>query len=195
MKNIFTIPNVISFFRILLIPVFVIFYLAGDEDSKYIQIAIMIVIISGVSDIIDGFIARHFKMISDFGKVLDPIADKLTQASVVLCLSIMHPLALFPMFGVLFFKELITMIVAIHLLSKGTKPISSKWFGKLSTVVIFLTMVYTLLIDLLPTYIPQIPLYFFSLASIVCMLISVTGYFKIFSKHVKGDIPSNETLR
>lgn len=195
MKNIFTIPNIISFFRILLIPLFVVAYFAGNSDPKYVQLAILIVVISGISDIVDGFIARHFKMVSDFGKVLDPIADKLTQASVVLCLSIMHPLALFPMFSVLFFKELLTLIVAIHLLSKGTKPISSKWFGKLSTVVIFATMVYTLLIDLFPHYIPELPLYLFSLASIVCMLISVTGYFKIFSKHVKGDSTDNETMR
>lgn len=187
MKNIFTIPNVISFFRILLIPIFVVAYLSGKDNPQYIQFAIGVVVFSGISDVVDGFIARHFNMVSDFGKVLDPIADKLTQASVVLCLSVAHPFALFPMFIVLFFKELLTMIVAIHVLSKGTKPISSKWFGKLSTVVIFVTMVYTLLIDLFPLYIPEFPLYALSALSIICMLISVTGYFKIMKKHVKGD--------
>lgn len=194
MKNIFTIPNIISFFRLLLIPIFMATYLVGRDDPKYIQIAIAVVVLSGISDIVDGFIARHFNMVSDFGKVIDPIADKLTQASVMLCLCLVHPLALAPMFAVLFLKELLTMIVAIHILSKGTKPISSKWFGKLSTVVIFFTMVYTLLVDLFPTYIPEIPLYFFSFASIVCMLISVIGYFKIFKKHVKGDKTVDETL-
>ncbi len=185
MKNIFTIPNIISMFRLVLIPFFVISYFMGVNDIKYIYIAIIIVLISGLSDVVDGFIARHFNMVSDLGKVLDPIADKLTQATVILSLGIMHPLAIFPMFSVLFIKELLTLFFAIHLLSKGTKPISSRWFGKLSTVVIFLTMVYTLLVDIF-TFV-EFPIYILSACSIVCMIISITGYFRMFHGDVKGD--------
>ena len=190
MKNIFTIPNIISLFRLILVPLFVITYFAETENNYYFW-SIVIVLISGLSDIVDGFIARRFNMISDLGKVLDPIADKLTQVVIILSLAIRHP-SIFPMFIVLFVKELLTLFVAVHLLSKGTKPISSKWFGKLSTVVIFLTMFYTILVDI--SDISEFPLYFLIAASIVCMLISLIGYFKLFSKHVKGDPQNNEVV-
>ena len=140
MKNIFTIPNVISFFRILLIPIFVVAYLSGKDNPQYTQFAIGVVVVSGISDVIDGFIARHFNMVSDVGKVLDPIADKLTQAVLLLSLAIKH-LEIFPMFVVLFVKELLTLFVAAYLLTHGTKPISSKWFGKLSTAILYAVMI------------------------------------------------------
>lgn len=190
MKNIFTIPNIISLFRLMLIPLFVVTYFNESENNYYLW-SIIIVVVSGMSDIIDGFIARKFNMVSDLGKVLDPIADKLTQVVVILSLAIRHP-SIFPMFIVLFAKELITLFAAAHLLSKGTKPISSKWFGKLSTVVIFLTMVYTIAGDIYS--ISAIPQYILVFASIVCMIISLCGYFKLFSKDVKGETSSNEIV-
>lgn len=195
MKNIFTIPNIISLFRLMLIPLFVVTYFDKSENDYYLW-SVIIVIISGLSDIIDGFIARRFNMVSDLGKILDPIADKLTQVVVILSLAINHPI-LFPMFIVLFIKELLTLFAAAHILSNGVKPISSKWFGKLSTVVIFLTMVYTIVIDLYSnssTVISELPLYFLVIASIVCMIISLCGYFRMFSKDVKGEPRNNETV-
>ena len=191
MKNIFTIPNLISLFRLMLIPLFVVTYFNESENNYYLW-SIIIVVVSGISDVVDGFIARKFNMVSDLGKVLDPIADKLTQVVVIMSLAIKHP-SIFPMFIVLFAKELITLFAAAHLLFKGTKPISSKWFGKLSTVVIFLTMVYTIAGDLYD--ISKIPQYILVFASIVCMIISLCGYFKLFSKDVKGDPSKNETMR
>lgn len=183
MKNILTIPNIISFIRLLLIPFFAIFYFADNIEEHYTW-CIFIVLLSGLSDVVDGFIARKCNMVSDLGKILDPIADKLTQVVILLCLAINHP-SLLPMFGVLFLKELVTLFAAIYVLSNGTKPISAKWWGKLSTIVIFLTMVYTVLLDIYS--ISVIPLYILVTASIICMVISVSGYFKMFSGQVKGD--------
>jgi cardiolipin synthase len=174
----------------MLIPLFVVTYF--DQSGRdYHLWSVIIIIVSGISDVVDGFIARKFKMISDLGKVLDPIADKLTQVVVILSLAIKHRI-LFPMFIVLFVKELLTLFAAAHILSKGVKPISSKWFGKLSTVVIFLTMVYTIFIDLYA--VTSIPLYFLVIASIICMIISLCGYFRMFSKDVKGDPSNNEAV-
>ena len=188
MKNLITIPNIISFFRILLIPLFAVAYFRDELTMSW---SLIILIISGVSDVIDGFIARKFNMISDLGKVLDPIADKLTQAVVLLCLTIKHMIIL-PTFIVLFIKELLTMFAAIHILSNGTKPISSRWFGKLSTVVIFITMAYAIIVDIYS--LSQIPLHILNVISIVCMTISVCGYFKMFKSEVKGDLSNDETL-
>lgn len=183
MKNFFTIPNIISFVRLLMIPFFAICYFSDNIQNRYI-FCIILVVLSGLSDVIDGFIARKFNMISDLGKILDPIADKLTQVVILLCLCINHP-SLFLMFGVLFLKELFTLFAAIYVLSNGIKPISARWWGKLSTIVIFLTMFYTVLLDLVD--ISRIPLYILTFASIICMIISLSGYFRMFSGQVKGD--------
>ncbi len=183
MKKIFTIPNIISLFRLLLIPMFVFFYFKDDVENHFWG-AIFIVLLSGISDVVDGFIARNFNMVSDFGKILDPIADKMTQAVVILCLAINHTV-LIPMFAVLFLKESLTMFAAIHLLSSGTKPISSKWWGKLTTVVIFITMVYTVIMDMYT--VPNFVLYILILMSIICMVLSMGNYGKMFFGQAKGE--------
>ena len=86
-KNILTIPNLISLFRILLIPLIIWLYCGKKQYTA----TIAVIVISGASDIIDGKIARKFHMVSDVGKVLDPIADKLTQATLVICLTARYP--------------------------------------------------------------------------------------------------------
>ena len=81
-KNIFTIPNILSMFRLLLLPVIVYTYI---NQKDYVLTGILLVI-SGLTDLLDGYIARTFNMMSDLGKILDPVADKATQAVVLLCL-------------------------------------------------------------------------------------------------------------
>ena len=81
-NRILTIPNILSFVRIGLITFIMWLYLAKERYEA----ALFVLIASGLTDIVDGFIARRFNMISDFGKIIDPIADKLTQASVLFCL-------------------------------------------------------------------------------------------------------------
>lgn len=184
MKNIFTIPNIISFIRLLLIPFFAIIYFNDSIEYKYFW-CIFIVLLSGLSDIVDGVIARKCNMVSDLGKILDPIADKLTQVVILLCLLINYPVLL-PMFCVLFLKELFTLFASIYVLTNGTKPISARWWGKLSTIVIFTTMVYAVLLDIVGN-LTLIPLYILIVASIVCMIISVLGYFRLFSGEIKGE--------
>ena len=99
-NKIFTIPNALSFFRICLIPLIIWLYVVKIQPFW----AGYILILSGITDIVDGFIARHFHMISNLGKVLDPIADKLTQAAVLICLIVRFPFMLFP-FILLIAKE------------------------------------------------------------------------------------------
>ena len=85
-KEILTIPNLLTLFRLLLIPVYVRIYLHASEDSEFF-LAGIILAVSCITDMVDGQIARHFNMISRLGKVLDPLADKLTQLALILCLS------------------------------------------------------------------------------------------------------------
>ena len=81
-KKIFTIPNLLSFFRILLIPLMWYLYVIAHEPGW----TVAVLALSGLSDLVDGKIARKYHMTSDLGKVLDPIADKLTQVTLVVCL-------------------------------------------------------------------------------------------------------------
>ena len=78
-----TVPNILSLFRIALIPVLVLTYLSCDD----IWLPASVLVLSGLTDLLDGWIARHFNQISEIGKLLDPIADKLTQFTVVVCLA------------------------------------------------------------------------------------------------------------
>ena len=182
MNKIFTIPNIISFIRILLIPVIAVMYFSANLQHNYAY-ALIILFLSGVSDVVDGFIARHFNAVSDIGKVLDPVADKLTQAVILFCLCLRNKIIM-PMFVVLFVKELLTLVAATYLLKNGTKPISAKWWGKLSTIAIYLTIFYSIAADLF-SVLPNIALYGLIVISIVCMLISMIGYMRLFLKRDK----------
>ena len=134
-KKIFTIPNVLSFIRICLIPLIVWLYI-GKED--YLLTGIF-VIISGLTDVVDGFIARRFKMISDLGKVLDPIADKATQITVLILLTISFPLMLLPIIvGVV--KEIFMTITGYMIIKKCDVVLGACWHGKLATVWLTITM-------------------------------------------------------
>ena len=90
-KEILTIPNILSLFRLLLIPVYVAIYQNAQEASDY-YLAAGILTVSCLTDMIDGKIARHFNMISSVGKILDPIADKATQFTLIICLMVRYPI-------------------------------------------------------------------------------------------------------
>ena len=117
LKTIVTIPNLLSFFRILLVPVFLILYF-WDIKNHYVYAALVLVI-SGLTDVTDGIIARRFHMISTFGKIIDPIADKLTQASVVIAISINHPIFIVLMVMFLI-KEFMMLLGSIKLFEKAS---------------------------------------------------------------------------
>ena len=113
---IFTVPNCISFFRILLIIPFVLFFLCG----KYIE-AFSFILLSGISDCLDGFFARKLNQVSKLGKLLDPIADKLTLVAVVICFGILIPV-IFPFLSVLIVKDVLMLTGGFYLLKKGIEP-------------------------------------------------------------------------
>ena len=139
-ENVLTIPNLLSLVRILLIPLIIWLYCA----QKAYMHTFIVIAISGFTDIIDGKIARKFDTVSDVGKVLDPIADKLTQAALVICLIARYPWmwAILALFAV---KECL-MLLWGYLTLKSTDTINgAKWYGKLSTVVLYAVMMILIL--------------------------------------------------
>ncbi len=131
-ENILTIPNMISLFRIILIPIIIWLYCCSCDYTA----AAIIVALSGITDIIDGKIARKINMVSDLGKVLDPIADKLTQLALICCLTTRFQW-MWGLLILLIIKECL-MILWGYLTIKTTNAVNSaKWYGKLSTVILY----------------------------------------------------------
>lgn len=138
-KDVFTIPNLLSLFRLVLIPVYVAIYLNAQELWEYF-LAAAILAVSCLTDMIDGKIARHYNMISTLGKILDPIADKATQFTLTLCLSIKHPVLRFVL--VLFIiKELFQGIAGLVNLRRGKMLPGALIAGKVCTTILFISLI------------------------------------------------------
>ena len=141
-NKVITIPNMLSITRIALIPLFVWLYAV-----KHLHTAAGIVfIISGITDIVDGFIARRFQMISDIGKVLDPVADKLTQVAMLICLLLRFPLMLIP-FGLLIIKEIYMAISGVLVIQRTGQVLSADWPGKSATALLYAMMILHILCE------------------------------------------------
>ena len=130
--RIFTLPNILSFFRLALIAPIVILF-----ENDYYGWAFAMIVLSGVTDVVDGWIARTFHLVSDFGKIIDPIADKLTQLAVLLCL--LQP-KYWWVVGVLVFKEVSIGILTLIAMRRTHSVYSAGWYGKLCTATIYLSM-------------------------------------------------------
>lgn len=177
-KDVFTIPNMLSFFRLVLIPVYVVIYLNATEAREYF-IAGTILAVSCLTDMIDGKIARHFNMTSTLGQILDPIADKLTQFTLTLCLSIEYPVLRFVL--VLFvIKEGFQCIVGLVNLQKGKILPGALMAGKICTTVLFLSLILLVLNPHLDQSIVNI----IAFTDFVFLLISFVSYiFAYFGKN------------
>ena len=134
-EEVFTIPNLLSLVRLGLIPVFLWIYCKKQEYG----LAAVVVVISGVTDILDGFIARRFHMVSDLGKALDPIADKLTQVAVLACLTFQHPLMFLPL-ALLMLKETAAAVMGLVVIRRTGQVFGADWHGKVATALLYATM-------------------------------------------------------
>lgn len=130
------IPNILSVFRIVLIPFLV--YLVIDEEMFQ---AALVLILSGITDLLDGFLARQFSWESRVGKVLDPMADKLTQITVCVLFAVTLGGWFWAFFGFLVFKEAVMLGMGAYLWRKGAKVEGSRWFGKVTTVLFYLSVI------------------------------------------------------
>lgn len=138
-KEIFSIPNLLSFFRLALIPAYAYIYLNATQTHQYV-LAGTIMAVSCLTDMIDGKIARHFNMITTVGKILDPIADKMTQFTLTLCLSLEYPV-LMPVLALFVVKEAFQLIAGIFFLRKGRMLPGALMTGKVCTTVLFISLI------------------------------------------------------
>ena len=139
-EKIITIPNILSFFRLCLIPVIVWLY---TVKQNYLW-TLLILLFSAVTDIVDGIIARKCNMISDFGKAFDPVDDKLTQMAMLFCLVSRFPYMMIP-FVLLVVKEVFTGITALITIKRTNTVKGAVWHGKLTTIALYSMMAIHLL--------------------------------------------------
>lgn len=138
-KEIFTIPNLLSLFRLVLIPVYVAIYLNAENNADY-YLAAGILTVSCLTDLIDGKIARHFNMISSLGKILDPLADKATQFTLIICLTVKYNVLRY-LVALFVLKESFQLIAGSLRLRKKKMLKGALISGKVCTTILFISLI------------------------------------------------------
>ena len=185
------IPNTLTGFRIVLIPFFCVLFVMGPQYYPYAGI---ILVLSGLSDMLDGFLARMLHQETELGKILDPIADKLTIGAVVVSMWFVYhrnypwiSLAL----AIMLVKELLMAVGGFIIVKKGRKLVKAKWWGKIATVVFYACMIAIVALNIfapasdLDLLVPAIALF-----AAAIMLIALTMYFFMGLKILRGEYVS-----
>ena len=143
------IPNMLTSLRIVLIPFFCALFLMGPDYYVY---AGAVLILSGLSDMFDGLLARRLHQETELGKILDPIADKLTLAAVVVCMWYVYhgsfPWISFGL-GIMLLKEIAMAVGGLVIVRRGRKLVKAKWWGKVATVVFYACMILIVALNIL----------------------------------------------
>ena len=179
-QDILNIPNLLSLFRLVLIPVYVYIYLNAKTPADY-YLAGAILAFSCLTDMIDGKIARHFNMITPLGKLLDPIADKITQLVLTICLSLKYPV-MRPVLVLFLTKELFQFFAALIHYRKGKALDGAIMAGKICTTVLFSSFILLVLIPQMDSTTVNI----FALVDGIFLLFAFIEYiFAFFGKNAK----------
>lgn len=168
------IPNALSLVRIVLIPVFLVLYLNHLDWWAF-----GVLVLSGLTDMLDGFIARHFNQITECGKLLDPISDKLTQVAVLVALATRYR-ELLPLVILCAVKETCQAVGGVIMLKRGNRVQGSLWFGKLSTVVFYICMLVLVVSTLFDVTLSPNMRWLVSALAGACMLVAFAGYLRVF---------------
>ncbi len=170
---VWNIPNVLSLVRLLLLPVFAVVYL---NDEVYWALAVLV--LSGLTDLFDGVIARRFNQITEIGKLLDPVADKLTQIVVLVCLTVRHP-SLIPIFVICLVKEVLQVIGGWILFSRNEIIRGSKWFGKISTFTFYIAMLMIAFWETMPSWVLTVLIVLVAVTMLFSFVMYLNVYFKL----------------
>lgn len=189
-KDLMTIPNAISFIRILMITPFVAFFIAAKFITGNYIPSIVIIALSGISDLFDGMIARKFHQESELGKVLDPLADKLTLIAVGVCLIFIEPYVL-PLMVIMVLKDVLMIIGGTIVINKGVIPPKSSWYGKASTFMFYISVGMVVLMEIFNYHNETLSLSVLS-ATAGMMVFSLINYAIIFFKIQKQIKEKNE---
>lgn len=168
-KEYFSIPNLMGYFRILLVPVYLFVYINAESKSDY-YFAAGIMLLSFLTDLLDGKIARKFDMITEFGKFLDPVADKITQGVLAISFAFRYPVVavLVVIFAI---KEFTMLGIGIFFYKKGKWMNGAEMHGKICTTVLDFTMFILLIV-------PTIPYAIVTLLTVICIGFVLVSFYK-----------------
>lgn len=172
-KDWFTIPNILCYIRILLVPLFMVLYLTAGDSVVQHYVATSLIFVAGFTDFLDGQIARRCNQITDLGKFIDPLGDKLMQFAIAIVL-VIHYDWMWVLLSIFIFKELFMLVCDIILFTRNVKLSGAKWFGKLSTFVFYVVMGVLLVLDC-----PSIA--FANKETICTILMAVSAFFLLLS--------------
>lgn len=181
-KEYFTIPNLMGYLRILLLPVFLYLYYHAQSLGEYV-VAFVVLAISMLTDVFDGMIARKFNQVTDFGKALDPVADKLTQGSLAIAVTFHYP-AIIPFLVLFIIKELYMGIMGLYIIKKKNLWINAQWFGKICTIILDVGMFVLLLFPNLSSAVSGGIILFMT----VLLIFSLVNYVRFHLKCLKEEI-------
>lgn len=184
----FSIPNLMGYFRILLVPVYLYLAFHAETERDY-YIAAGVMLLSFLTDFFDGKIARKFHMITEFGKILDPVADKITQGALALSFVTRYP-AIMVLLCIFLAKELVMGILGIFMMKRDFRMNGASMHGKICTALLDLTMFILLAVP----GISYMAVNLLSAACIVTMLVSLGLYLKMYYSAWKGLQGKRETV-
>lgn len=166
-----SLPNILTLFRLFLIPVFILLFFSSIPNNLFYSI--LVFLIAGLTDILDGYLARKYSLITKLGIVLDPLADKLMILAVLSCLVIKNYISLWILI-IISMKELSMIFFGIILYNKNTIIPSNK-FGKFTTILFYLSIFVLTLNIKLGTYLIYL--------SVVSALIAFVNYFILYYRN------------
>lgn len=175
-KEYFTIPNLMGYFRILLIPVFCVLYYHSENAGCFYG-AVIVLCLSFLSDFFDGKIARHFHQVTEWGKMLDPIADKLTQAALAIMCTVHFPATIW-LFLLFAAKEIYMGLMGLLVIRKKNQVFGAKRFGKIGTAGLDFGILALILF-------PGMPLLVSNLLILVLMILMVVTWILYLRFHIE----------
>jgi len=181
-REIFTIPNLMSLIRLFLIPIIMWLYLGKNDHVA----AAVVILISAATDVADGFIARTFHMVSEVGKFIDPVADKLTQGAICVCLGISF-WQVWVLMGLMAIKEALMLSVGLMILRRNDKINSAQWYGKACTAIIELSFMFLVVWgETIPRLAVDIIIYVLMAVVVITLIL----YMRFYAKQLKGPAPA-----
>ncbi|MDO4730859.1 MAG: CDP-alcohol phosphatidyltransferase family protein [Clostridia bacterium] len=186
MSDLKTIPNLLTLLRIIIIVPMIIAFISDN----YIIVAVLM-ILSALSDLFDGKIARKFNQITDLGKILDPIADKLTLISFVVCATIKIPdLLIFVI--IMVSKELLMLLGGFVLIKKNLPVPQAEWYGKIATAVFYCCVILYVIIFIFAKSVP-LPVFITLISlTLLSMLYAFARYALLFINLIKNNNLKNK---
>ncbi len=176
-RDLFTIPNIMSYFRILLVPVFIIVYINSDSLSGNIW-SIVVVLLSAATDILDGQVARRTGQVTDLGKILDPIADKAMQFAMMFCVVIKYR-SVAVLIIIYAAKELISLAFSGYLFKHKKNIDGAMWCGKICTVILYAVMLTFIVIPDISSAIENILVVMAAMFMLLAFIIYMKEYIKL----------------